>query len=111
MGLSSLGVPAPLPARRYGIDGDVVLEVIDAFADGVEGRYRLTGGRDGATCSATDADPDITLSASELGALYLGGSRLAPMVRFGSARAADETVRLVDAMFSWDQLPWCPEVF
>ncbi|MEE8331245.1 MAG: GNAT family N-acetyltransferase [Acidimicrobiia bacterium] len=106
-----LDVPAALAARRYAIDGEVVIEVGGSFTEGVDGRYRLVGGRDGAECSPTDAEPDISMSASELGALYLGGSRLAPMVTWGTVRADEETVRKVDAMFAWDELPWCPEVF
>lgn len=109
--LSILDVPAALAARRYAITGTVTLAVTGSFAEGVDGTYRLAGGRDGAECAATDAAPDITMSAAELGALYLGGARLGPMVKWGSVVASPEVVRTVDAMFSWDEAPWCPEVF
>lgn len=109
--LSVLDVPAALSARRYATAGAVTIAVTGGFADGVDGTYRLVGGRDGAECVPTDAAPDVTMSASELGALYLGGSRLGPMVKWGSAVGSPEAVRTVDGMFSWDEAPWCPEVF
>lgn len=82
-----------------------------SFAAGVDGVYRLVGGREGAECKATDSEPDLVLSASELGALYLGGSRLPPMVTWGTARGSDDAIRLADIMFGWDEAPWCPEIF
>jgi predicted acetyltransferase len=109
--LAILDVPAALEARRYGVHGEVVIEVTGGFVDGVAGTYRLAGGPGGAECAVTDAEPDVRLSASELGALYLGGSRLFPMVTWGSATGDPDAVRLTDALFSWDEPPWCPEVF
>jgi predicted acetyltransferase len=109
--LAIVDVPAALTARRYAIDGEVVIEVTEGFSDGVAGTYRLSGGPDGAECARVDADPDLTLTATELGALYLGGSRLGPMARWGSAAGSAAAMRLVDLMFAWDEVPWCPEVF
>jgi predicted acetyltransferase len=109
--LAILDVPAALTARRYAVTGAVNIAVTGGFAEGVDGTYRLVGGRDGAECAPTDAAPDITMSAPELGALYLGGARLGPMVQWGSVIGDPEVVRTVDAMFSWDEAPWCPEVF
>lgn len=109
--LSILDVPAALAARRYSVTGAVTIAVTGGFAGGVDGTYRLVGGRDGAQCVPTDAVPDITMSAAELAALYLGGARPGPMAKWGSVVAAPEVLRTVDAMFSWDEAPWCPEVF
>lgn len=109
--LAILDVPAALGSRRYRAAGELVIEVVDSFADGVDGRYRLVGGPHGAECAPTADEPDVTLSASELAALYLGDSRLGPMVTWGSARGERDAIRLAEAMFSWDSLPWCPEVF
>jgi predicted acetyltransferase len=43
-------VPAALAARCYAAPVDVVLEVVDEFCPWNAGRWRLTGGPDGATC-------------------------------------------------------------
>lgn len=109
--LSILDVPEALMARRFAVPGELTIEVAGSFADGVDGTYRLAGDRDGAECRAADGAADLTLSAAELGALYLGGSRLRPMVTWGTARGSDDAIRLADAMFGWDEAPWCPEIF
>jgi len=76
-----IDIAALLTARTYAIDVDVVLDVRDElFGDQ---RLRLTGGPDGADCTPTDAPADVTLDVSSLGALYLGGVRLAPLVAAG----------------------------
>src|SRR5690606_26413847 len=71
-----LDVVAALQARTYATDGSVVLEVRDPL-EIAAGRYRLdvSGGR--ATCRRTDESADLTLPVRALGAVYLGGIRLA----------------------------------
>src|SRR5207302_10787523 len=59
-----------LAGRRYGTPVDAVLEVDDAFSPWNAGRWRLSGGPEGAVCDRTDAEPDLGLSARELGAAY-----------------------------------------
>jgi predicted acetyltransferase len=90
----------------------VVLDVVDPFCPWNEGRWRLTGGPDGATCERTDASPDVTLGAAELGAAYLGGTRLAALA---AARRVDEhtagSLRLADQMLATARQPWCQTFF
>jgi len=82
-------VAAMLTARTYAVDIDVVLDVRDElFGDR---RVRLAGGPEGASCTSSDAPPDLTLDVSSLGALYLGGVRLAPLVAAGLVRVEDAT--------------------
>jgi predicted acetyltransferase len=100
-----------LEARRYASEGRVVLDVRDTFCPWVEGRYELEGGPDGATCRTTTAEPDVTLSAADLGAAYLGGTRFATLARAGRVDGDTKTLHRADGMFAWDPLPWCPEVF
>ncbi len=100
-----------LERRRYAAEGRLVLDVKDAFCPWVEGRYELEGGPDGARCRATGAEPDLTLSAADLGAAYLGGTRFAALRRAGRVDGDGSAVQRADAMFAWDPLPWCPEVF
>lgn len=68
-----LDVAVALEARRYPVAGALVLDVVDAFHPDTAGRYRLEGGPDGAECRRTAEEPDLALSAEDLGALYLGG--------------------------------------
>jgi predicted acetyltransferase len=105
-------LPAALTARRYEREGSVVLDVADPLCPWNEGRWTLTAGPDGATCERTDASPDVTLGAAELGAAYLGGTRLAVLA---AARRVDEhttgSLRLADQLFATARQPWCQTFF
>lgn len=105
-------VPAALAQRRYAVEGEVVLDVADDFCPWNAGRYKLASGPDGATCEPTTEPADIALSATELGAAYLGGTRL--RVLHGAGRV-DELrpggAARADVLFAWSPLPWCPQVF
>jgi predicted acetyltransferase len=101
-------VAAALSARTYATSLDVVLEVADPFCPWNEGRYRLAGG----TCEPTEAEPDVALDATALGAAYLGGTTLRELAEAGRVRelrpgALDRT----SAAFRGDVAPWCPEMF
>jgi len=109
--LRLVDIPPALEGRRYAAPGRVVLDVRDPFCSWNEGRYELEAGAEGARCQRTTAEADITLSAADLGAVYLGGARLTTLRRAGRAEGEWETLRRADAIFSWDPLPWCPEVF
>lgn len=105
-------VPAALAGRRYATEGNVILEVKDAFCPWNEGRYELEGGPEGADCRPSSAEPELELSAADLAAVYLGG------VRFDTLRQAGRVienkpgaVQGADAMFTWDPPPWCPDMF
>lgn len=103
-----LDVPAALQARDYGAEDSLVLAVDDGFLGRAAGTYRLDAGPEGATCSATTAEPDISLDVTSLGCLYLGGigaialTRAGRIVehRFGAAQRAD-------ALFRRGPLPHC----
>jgi predicted acetyltransferase len=95
---------AMLAARRYDVEVDIVLEVIDPmFGDS---RYRLQGGPDGATCARSDRTADLSLGVGVLGSTYLGGTRLQALARAGLATADDPAAlaRLDRALLS-DRLP------
>jgi predicted acetyltransferase len=110
-----LDVPGLLAARRYDRDASLVLEVTDVVDDEpgpAAGRYRLEV-RDGtATCERTEAEPDLTVEARQLGAASLGGTSLidatrrsgAPERRAGALREADLLFRAADP-------PWCSTWF
>ncbi|HEX9376156.1 MAG TPA: GNAT family N-acetyltransferase [Actinomycetota bacterium] len=112
MWIRLLDVPAALSARTYGSEGRVVLEVRDEICPWNEGRFELVGGPGGAECRATDGDPDLVLTANELGAAYLGGTRLGNLLRAGRIEELTPgAVATADAMFAGDRDPWCPHQF
>lgn len=85
-----VNVPALLAARRYGVEVECTLEVRDPLLG--DGRYRLCGGPDGASCAPTDRAPDLTLAVADVGALSLGGERLRRLARAGRVSCGDETL-------------------
>lgn len=109
-----LDVPRALAARTYERDVSIVLEVIDSAGTDSDERTRvaLDAGRDGATCTITEHEADLTLHASALGAAYLGGSRLRDAV---VARGVDEhrpgALADADALFATADPPWCSTHF
>ena len=101
-------VSAALSARGYTADPDVVLDLSDAFCPWNAGRYRLAGGR----CEPTDAEPDLALDASALGAAYLGGTLLAELAQAGRVtELRPGALARASAAFRGDVAPWCPEIF
>jgi predicted acetyltransferase len=106
-------VPAALAGRRYACPVDVVLDVRDDLRPANAGRWRLTGGPDGATCErAGAATPDLGLDVRELGAAYLGGESLAGLVVAGLVEEhRPGAAARVTAGFSSALAPFCPWQF
>lgn len=102
-------LPAALAARRYAAPVDVVLAVEDEHCPWNTGRWRLTGGRDGAACTRTADEADLVLSASDLGAAYLGGT---PLRSRAVLEQTPGSLSLASTAFGpLDRAPWCPQVF
>lgn len=76
-------VERALAARRYATPVDVVLEVCDGFCPWNNGRYRLVADGSWVTCVRTSAPADLSLTAADLGAVYLGGTTLATLAAAG----------------------------
>jgi predicted acetyltransferase len=102
-----IDVGAALSARAYG-DGEIVLEVEDAFLPENAGRWRVTA--DGA--ARTDDAADLSLDVMAVGSVYLGGFTFADLVRGSRARELTPgAAKRADALFGTDVQPWCPEIF
>lgn len=106
-----LNDPAPaLAARRYSTEGELVIEAHDPL-DTSTHTLALEGGPEGATCEPTDRPPDLVLDIEDLASAYLGWSRFRALARAGRVGGDQQALALADAMFAWDPLPWCPEIF
>jgi predicted acetyltransferase len=104
--LRVLDVPRALEGRRYERDGSIVLRVDDplGFAEGV---WRLVV-RDGVgSVEAVETDgggePDVSLAATALGSLYLGGARARDLA-LREELAGDAAA--VDRLFRTDRPPY-----
>jgi predicted acetyltransferase len=101
-----------LADRTYSRDVDVVLEVTDEFLPWNAGRWRLSGDPDGASCERTGDAADLSLSATDLGAAYLGGTKLAALAQAGRVQEVRPgALTAASQAFGSDREPWCPEVF
>jgi len=115
-----IDVPCALAGRKYSCPVDVVIEVRDEILPSNAGRWRLTTTGDGpgggsglaASCVPASSAADLALDVTELGAAYLGGTRLGALAGAGLvAELRPGAVRQLSAALSWDPAPWCPLVF
>ena len=111
-----IDLPAALTRRAYAGPLDVVLEVTDELLPANAGRWRLRAGfTDGdgtASCARTDDRADIALDVRELGAAYLGGTRLGSLAAAGLVRELRPgTLGRLSTAMTWDLAPWCPRIF
>jgi predicted acetyltransferase len=102
-------VGAALSARAYSGDGEVVLELEDAFLPENTGRWRIAGG----AAERTDAAADLALPVGELAGPYLGGFTFTELTHAGVVRELSAgAAGRADALFaSGAPKPWCPEIF
>ena len=109
-----IDLPAALSGRAYACPVDVVLEVTDTLLPGNAGRWRLraAGPDGGAGCERTDEPADLALDVRELGAAYLGGTRLGTLGQAGLVRELRPgSLLALSAAMTWDPAPWCPRIF
>ncbi len=106
-----LDVPAALSARAYRSEAALRFELHDEHCPWNQGRFLLEAGPDGTRCLPDSGEPELRLGASQLGALYLGGTRVQTLARAGLVEGSPEALRCADALFGWDVAPWCPEIF
>jgi predicted acetyltransferase len=105
-------VPASLGARTYGADDALVLELVVDFRPELSGGWLVDGGPDGATCTRTDREADLRLSAADLGALYLGGVPVSTLAAAGRVHELTSgAIGRGDNFFLTHPAPWCTTHF
>ncbi len=107
-----IDLPGALSRRAYSGSVDVVLEVTDELLAGNAGRWRLRADGADVSCARTDRPADLALDVRELGAAYLGGTRLGTLAAAGLVtELRPGTVNRLSAAMTWDPAPWCPQIF
>jgi predicted acetyltransferase len=97
-----------LAARAYSSDDRIVIELTDPFLPANEGRWSIDGSVDGAEVCRTDAEPDLALSASELGGLYLGGVSATTLERANRmTEVVPGAIERANRFFASTPAPWC----
>jgi predicted acetyltransferase len=96
------GLAASMDGLTASVDG--LAASVDGLAAGVDGLA--------AACARTGDPADVALDVAELGAIYLGGTRLGALADAG---LVDElrpgAIRQLSAAMAWDPAPWCPMIF
>jgi predicted acetyltransferase len=105
-------VPRALEARRYLTDLEVTIRVEDPLLRQNTGTFQLAGGPDGASVTKSRGRPDLVMNVRDLGAIYLGGTSLAALVRAGIVTERMKgAAAAAGAAFAWSQPPFCPDFF
>jgi hypothetical protein len=96
----------------------MVLQVRDDLLPSNAGRWRLrtagpaeAGTGLAATCvpATSSAEADVAVDVTELGAAYLGGTRLGALADAGLVTERHPgAIRQLSAALAWDPAPWCP---
>jgi predicted acetyltransferase len=101
-----------LEARSYAAEGAITLEVSDPLFAHNDGRWRVESASSAATVTRTNDDPDLVLTISDLGCVYLGGFSFRHMLLSGTViEARPGAAWDADSLFRVAVEPWCPEVF
>lgn len=110
--LRIVDVASALEARTYAAEGRMLFDLADPFCPWNGGVWELEATAGKAVARRTDDVPELSLTAEDLGALYLGGNTFAQLKRAGRVVELREgAVGRADDLFRTDKAPWCPEVF
>lgn len=110
--LRIVDVQEALSRRGYAGRDRLVLELRDPFLPWNAGRWEVEAMQSGARVAPTEADPDLILTASDLGATYLGGVRMAELALAGRIEECTPgAVGRFDALFTTALAPWCSSMF
>jgi predicted acetyltransferase len=107
-----IDVGVAMSQRGTTADGEVVLEVRDAFCPWNARTWRIEGDGKALRCTPANAAPDVVLDVRELASLSLGGVSALELAR---AALVDEqrtgAARRLDALLTSDRPPWNSFVF
>jgi predicted acetyltransferase len=105
-------LPAALRSRTYTSPVDVVLEVTDPICTWNQGRWHLVAGAEGVSCEPAGRPADLSMSVTELGAAYLGGTPLTDLAMAGRVTEHSPGALTGTSLgFQSSPAPWCPVVF
>jgi predicted acetyltransferase len=105
-------VPRALEARRYLTELEVNIRVEDPLLRENSGTFQVAGDHDGASVTKGRSRPDLVMNVRDLGAIYLGGTSLAALVRAGLVTEQTKgAAAAAGAAFAWSQPPFCPDFF
>ena len=100
-------VKKALSQRSYSVDGSLTLEVKDSFLPWNQEVVELRSESGESSCATSSRNPDIVLSAGDLGAVYLGGINFSALLAAGRIEEVTKgSVTKANLMFSTARNPW-----
>ncbi len=97
--------------RSYSSAATVTARVIDRFCPWNDGVWRLELAVDGGRAERTAATPQVELDISDLGAAFLGGTRIAVLAVAGRVTGDPMAIGQLDLALATALQPWTPEGF
>jgi predicted acetyltransferase len=100
-------VKKALSQRSYLVDGSLTLEVRDSFLPWNQEVVELRSESGESSCGTSNRNPDIVLSAGDLGAVYLGGVNFSTLLAAGRIEEITKgSISKANLMFSTKRNPW-----
>jgi predicted acetyltransferase len=99
-----------LQARSFAAADRVVIAIEDPLCPWNSGSWRIDTTGTSTSVTRTEDPAEMTLTPSDLGAVYLGGFSLAQLARAGRVEPSDAVERM-DAMFHTHIAPYCSGTF
>lgn len=100
-------VKKALSQRSYSVDGSLTLEVKDSFLPWNQEVVELRSESGESSCATSNRNPDIVLSAGDLGAVYLGGVNFSTLLAAGRIEEITKgSISKANLMFSTKRNPW-----
>ena len=97
--------------RTYSAPADVVVKVSDGFCRWNDNNWRLHLTANGGSATASVEPAEVDLDIADLGAAFLGGTRIARLFEAGRVTGALDAVAVLDAALATPLAPWTPEGF
>ena len=100
-------VRTALSQRSYSSDGSLILKIQDDFLPWNKQVVELSSESGKSSCSISNKNPDIILTAGDLGAVYLGGINFSTLLSANRIEEVTEgSVARANLMFSTSRKPW-----
>ena len=100
-------VKKALSQRLYSVDGSLTLKVRDSFLPWNQEVVELRSESGESSCATSNRNPDIVLSAGDLGAVYLGWINFSTLLAAGRIEEITKgSISKANLMFSTKRNPW-----
>jgi predicted acetyltransferase len=106
MFVAFVDLAAAMTARRYSGSGMLRLGVHDAFSPDNDGTWELDVDDGVASCRRSDAEPDLSLSSTDLAATYLGDVTFAELAAALRVHGHRDAIARADALTASSRVPW-----